>query len=222
MRTVSFIEKAYPKKQAYTFINGRCDSCTAASRTLMITFYLVRHGEAENNVRFILNSLPEATAYPLTERGGMQAAEMAVWLATVAPDAIFSSPILRAKETAEIIAQATGLAILFDKRLCEAGMGVFNGRPQQELLKKYPASEERISPDPEDGLESFLDLRGRLTQFLGELKGEYAGKKVVIVSHGDPLEQLHGILTDEAPGRSAIGWYPEKGSCTEVVWRSGN
>lgn len=182
-----------------------------------ITFYLVRHGEAENNVRFILNSLPETKTYPLTRRGREQVTETAKFLATVDADAILSSPIERAKETAEIIAEAAGLPIGFDERLCEAGLGVFNGRMYQELLEKYPAAEERISPDPADGIESFIELRGRLKSFLDDVKGKYAGKKVIIVSHGDPLEQLHGILTNEAPGRSATGWYPKKGSCTEVA-----
>lgn len=187
---------------------------------MKIIFYLVRHGEAENNVRFILNSMPETKTYALTERGRTQASETAALLATADADALFSSPILRAKETAEIIAEAARLPIAFDERLREAGMGVFNGRVQQELLDKYPASEERISPDPADGVESFIDVRGRLKSFLNDMQEEYAGKKVIIVSHGDPLEQLHGILTDEAPGRSATGWYPKKGSCTEVVWES--
>ena len=184
-----------------------------------ITFYLVRHGEAENNVRGILNSLPIRHEYPLTERGRKQAAEAGELLQTKEADVLFSSPILRARETAEIISQATELPIIFDDRLCEAGMGVFNEHDQKEMLKKYPNSTMRISPDPADGMESFLDVRGRLTALLDELKNSYAGKKVILVSHGDPLEQLHGILTEESPGSAARGWYPEKGSCAEVVFR---
>ncbi|MFZ2187062.1 MAG: histidine phosphatase family protein [Candidatus Moraniibacteriota bacterium] len=188
----------------------------------MITFYLVRHGEAENNVRFILNSLPENKTYSLTERGKEQVVETAQFLVTVGADAMFSSPILRAKETAEIIARVTGLSVEFDERLCEAGMGVFNGKMQQELLKKYPTAATRISPDGIDGVESFIDMRGRLKSFLDDVQEKYSGKKVIIVSHGDPLEQLHGILTNEAPGQSATGWYPDKGSYTEVIWREGS
>ncbi len=184
----------------------------------MITFYLVRHGEAENNVRFILNSLPEIETYALTELGREQASLAAKFLATVGADVIFSSPIARTKETAGIIAEATGLLVEFDERLREAGMGIFNGKKQAELLEKYGNPQMRISPDPVDGIESFIDIRGRLKSFLDDMKERYDGKKVVIVSHGDTLEQLHGILTDEAPGRSATGWYPQKGSCTEVVW----
>lgn len=184
----------------------------------MITFYLVRHGEAENNVRFILNSWPEKQTYSLTPRGQKQATDAARTLAQVGAQALFSSPILRAKETASIIAQATGLPIIFDERLREAGMGIFNGKKQSELLQKYPEAEMRLSPDPADGVESFLDIRARLKNFLEAVKVQYTGQRVIAVSHGDTLEQLHGILTHEAPGRSATGWYPKKGSCTEVAW----
>lgn len=183
-----------------------------------ITFFLVRHGEAENNVRHISNSLPEKEAYPLTAHGRKQVAETAALLQTKHPDMIFNSPILRAKQTAAIIAQATGLVSHSDERLQETGMGIFNNHTHEEFMTKYPDAASRMSPDPEDNVESFVDMRGRLMSFLEEMKEKYSGKKIVVVSHGDPLEQLHGILTEESPGVSARGWYPKKGSCTEVVW----
>ena len=179
----------------------------------------MRHGEAENNVQRIASSLPEAKGYSLTARGREQIAEVAEYLSSVDADMIFSSPIRRTRETAEIISEKTKVPIVFDERLCEAGFGSFNGRSIDLFFEKYSDPLMRISPDSKDGVESYIDMRGRLQNFLNDMKEEYAGKKAVIVSHGDTLEQLHGILTDEAPGRSAIGWYPKKGSCTEVVWR---
>lgn len=192
-------------------------SCTSMEQ--QITFYLVRHGEAENNVLHILNSAPVKKEYSLTEKGRKQATETANFLATVEAHALYSSPILRAKETAGIIAQATGLLIVFDDRLWEVGMGRFNGQKQQELLKKYPEPQMRLTPHEDDAMESIIAVRSRLELFLDELKEKHAGQKVILVSHGDPLEQLHGILTMESPGMAAQGWYPEKGSCTEVVFR---
>ncbi|MGK2848608.1 MAG: histidine phosphatase family protein [Minisyncoccota bacterium] len=184
-----------------------------------ITFYLVRHGEAENNTRFILNSLPEIKEYPLTALGREQAETTAQFLSTVSADTLFSSPILRARETAVIISEATGVPLIIDGRLQETGMGIFNGKGQELFLKKYANPQERISPDPNDGVESFVDMRSRLTDFLKEIRTHYRGKVVIVVSHSDPLEQLHGILTQEAPGQSAVGWSPAKGSWTKVLWR---
>lgn len=179
----------------------------------------MRHGEAENNTRSILSSFPETTTYPLTELGKKEVSKTAQFLAAIGADALVSSPMQRTKETAEIISRATGLPIQFDDRLREADFGIFNERYKEELFEKYPTSESRISAGKDDGVESFIDIRGRLTSFLDDMKEKYGGKKVILVSHGDPLEQLHGIFMNEAPGWSAMGWYPEKGSCTEVVWR---
>ncbi len=183
-----------------------------------MTFYLVRHGEAENNVRHISSSLPEKEKYPLTESGRQKVAETAEYLKKEEIDAMFCSPLLRTKQTAEIIAEATGLSFSIDERLHETGMGVFNGKTHEGFMKKYGDPVLRISPDSADGVESFLDMRGRLTAFLADMREQYRGKKVVVVSHGDPLEQLHGILTNESPGISARGWYPKKGEATKVVW----
>jgi len=102
---------------------------------MKITFYLVRHGESENNVRSILNSLPEIETYPLTQFGKEQITEVAKFLAAVNPDAIFSSPLRRTKETAEIISSAMGLKVEFDERLREAGWGEFNGKKAKSFLK---------------------------------------------------------------------------------------
>lgn len=182
-----------------------------------IVFYLVRHGEAENNVRRIVSSLPEKHEYSLTDIGREQIGKTAAFLKETSPDFLFSSPVCRARESAAIIAEATGCSVVLDRRLCETNFGSFNNHPMEEFLKKYPQAESRLNTDPADGVENFLDMRARLTSFLNDMK-QYGGKKIVVVSHSDPLEQFHGILTNEAPGRSASGWYPKKGSCTKIIW----
>jgi probable phosphoglycerate mutase len=185
----------------------------------MITLYLVRHGEAECNVLCVASSLPETTERHLTEKGREQIARVAESLVGKKVDGIIASPLVRTQETARIISEKISIPVQTDDRLHETGFGIFNERPIKLFFEKYPHPDMRISPDPTDGVESYIDMRGRLTTFLDDVKERYAGKAIVIVSHGDPLEQLHGILTNEAPGQSATGWYPEKGSCTEVVWK---
>src|SRR3989338_7604758 len=100
-----------------------------------ITFYLVRHGESENNVQDIGNSLPEEVKYHLTEKGRRQVEEATALLAQKKADAIFASPLLRTRETAEIISLKIGLPVIFDGRLCELGNGIFNNRPIREFLE---------------------------------------------------------------------------------------
>lgn len=184
-----------------------------------ITFYLVRHGEAESNVNHIGNSLPEKRKMYLTEKGLQQVAVTAGLLAGKGIDAIIASPLQRTRETAALISEQTGVEVLIDDRLHETGLGIYNDGPIDTFFSKYPEMKMRISPDPLDGTESFIDMRGRISGFLRDVKQIYPGKKVVIVSHGDVLDQMYGILREESPGQTFDdNWYPEKGSCTEVIW----
>jgi broad specificity phosphatase PhoE len=188
---------------------------------LPMKLYLVRHGEAEHNVLRVGSSLPEITERHLTEAGKAQIRLAAQLLRDKPIAAIISSPLVRTRETAAILSEATGVPVSIDDRLHETGLGIFNEKPIQLFFDKYPEPHMRISPDAQDGVESFIDMRGRLQHFLSDLERHHAGQSVVIVSHGDPLEQLHGILTHEAPGISSTGWYPAKGSCTEITWSGG-
>lgn len=184
-----------------------------------IVLYLVRHGEAENNVNRIGNSLPEKRKMHLTENGIHQVHETASFLSTKGIDAIIASPLERTRETARIISEQTGVEVLIDNRLHETGLGIYNDGPIDLFFSKYPDMKMRISPDPLDGAESILETRGRVESFLHDVKQVYLGKKVVVVSHGDVLDQMYGILKRESPGQTIDDdWYPKKGSYKEVVW----
>ncbi|MEI8096769.1 MAG: histidine phosphatase family protein [Candidatus Moraniibacteriota bacterium] len=186
----------------------------------MIIFYLVRHGEAENNVNHIGNSLPEMKKMHLTEHGVKQVAVTAEYLSQKKIDAILASPLQRTRETAGMISDKTGVEVLIDDRLHETGLGIYNGGPIDTFFSKYPDMRMRISSDVSDGSESFIDMRGRLEGFLHDVKEIYDNKTVVIVSHGDVLDQLYGILTQESIGQTLDDrYYPEKGSYKEVVWK---
>lgn len=185
----------------------------------MITFYLVRHGEAENNVNHIGNSSPEKIKMHLTVEGIRQVTTTAEFLVGKNIDVILASPLQRTRETAALIAEKIGKEVLIDDRLHETGMGIYNGEPIEKFFSRYPDMRARITTLGEDGTESFIDMRGRLTELLSDMKKVYADKKVVLVSHGDVLDQLYGILSEESIGRTLDDdWYPEKGSCMEVVW----
>jgi probable phosphoglycerate mutase len=186
----------------------------------MITFYLVRHGEAENNVSDIGNSYPELRKMHLTEKGIKQVEATAKYLSGQGIDAIIASPLARTRETADSISQATGKEVLIDERLHETGLGVFNGKPLQKFFSKYPDMHARILTDSADEVENMIDMRGRIESFLRDIRKIYADKKVVIVSHGDVIDQLYGILRHESIGQSLDDdFYPDKASCTEVVWK---
>lgn len=183
-----------------------------------LVLYLVRHGEAEHNVLRVGSSLPEITERHLTDRGKEQIRAAAELLAGQSIDAIIASPLVRTQETAAIISEKTGIPVETDDRLHETGLGVFNEQPIRQFFGKYPDPTMRTSIHEDDGVESFDTMRERLASFLADVWARYAGRTVVVVSHGDPLEQLHGLIVGEGAAAAAVGWYPAKGSCTRVVY----
>lgn len=184
----------------------------------MRTIYLVRHGESEYNVAGTLNSWPEKARYHLTERGREQIRSVAETLGRTGVDAIFASPLLRTQETAAIIAQATGTPVVTDGRLRETDFGVWNGRPVDEFWARYPSPLDRLDDDPDNGLKGFRDQERRLREFVEQelMREEQEGKRLVVVSHADPLGTLHGILTGLSVEESSVGWHPELGGCLSL------
>ncbi len=156
----------------------------------LCTIYIVRHGETEANRKRILQGHSD---FPLTEIGVREAKEFGKKFARVNFAAAFSSDLLRAKRTAELILLEKKIAVQTSKRLKERSFGRFEGRPFEEfgnklrdLFDKY----ETLSEDKrfkfkftKEG-ESDEELAIRMITFLREVAVAYAGKTVLVVSHG--------------------------------------
>ena len=156
--------------------------------------FLVRHGQARNNVERILMGHPKKGECMLTEKGKEQAKEVAQKLQKEKIDVIFASPLERTTETAEIISQKIGIEIIFDERLREVEVGNFEGRSWDEYLKLYPHSLNPGRTD-ENGIEGLEDIQDRLNSFINDVNEKYQGKNIAIVSHGGPLDVLKGMLS---------------------------
>jgi broad specificity phosphatase PhoE len=184
-----------------------------------VTFYLVRHGQSESNALGLLSSYPEVpgrTVRHLTEQGISEVKETAEKLRQENIDVIIASPLTRTVETAAIISEATGIPVLQDIRLRETNFGIYDAGPVERFFNAYSKPEERILTDGGDGVESFEDMRARVVSILDDVKRECDGKKVVLVSHADTLEQIHGVLVGENVRASAIGWSPKTGSMLKI------
>lgn len=147
--------------------------------------YLVRHGETTLNARGCYYG---RTDVGLSGRGRRQAEELRNFFGQVPLDAVVTSPLKRAAETAEIILSGRGtvaegagrestteaIKIYRDERLCEQDFGIFEGLTYRELTKRYPEQLDAWNRDyfgyriPEG--ESFLDVRRRVELFFGDLK----------------------------------------------------
>ena len=106
---------------------------------------------------------------------------------------IYSSDIFRACQTAKIVSKILGIKVIFDKRLREINLGVYHGRPKKELYNDFPRIIERFKKRPLKG-ESWNDVRKRLKSFLKDIEKKHKNKKILIVSHGDPLWLFEGII----------------------------
>jgi len=170
---------------------------------------MLRHGQAHSNVQEIMSSFPETFDNPLTDKGVKMAKEAAKILQTKNIDAIFASDVLRAKQTAEIVAQTLGLTVTFDQRLREIDFGSFNGKNIRELEGIVDGSpidttelKRRIKPGGKmigyafAGGEDYPDIAKRMYNFLQDIEKKYEGKIIVIVSHQSPLCLLEEKVKD--------------------------
>lgn len=183
------------------------------------TYALVRHGEAENNVQGLLSSMGSRKEYALTERGKKAIQETVEFLRTEKSDFIVASPILRARQTAEIIRDALGIPLTIDPRLCEARFGTFEETDHQVFIDFMQEHGTRAIGAPEFGVEGYMDIRERVRAFLESANSAFQGKKIILVSHGDTLQELYAELLGEPIGSEQGDghWFPEKGSCLVVT-----
>ncbi len=149
-------------------------------------YIFLRHGEAENNRQSIVSSYPEKKKHPLTIKGAKEIEKLIPWFKKKNVDLVFSSDLLRTRETAQIIAGALNKKIIFDKRLRENSFGIYNGRSREEWLSLFRNQMDKCTIRPEGG-ENLRDVQKRMMEFLKEMDNKYKGKTILIVSHANPI-----------------------------------
>ena len=156
-------------------------------------YFVMRHGETENNVKSIVNADP--TGNGLTEKGRKEVRQSAHALKRVGIDVIYASPFLRTKETAELVADALGLvhsAIITDDRLHELNFGSLSGKSLANFFAYRDAQSSPYTVPMPDG-ESYVDAKRRFGDFIYEIENTLKDKRVLIVTHGIGLESLTTI-----------------------------
>jgi broad specificity phosphatase PhoE len=153
----------------------------------MTTVWLARHGEVHNPGGLLYGRLPRIRLSP---EGRRQAQALAALLAPQPIQAVYSSPMLRARKTAELIAAGHNLRVRLDRDLHEIRTG-WQGEPLTDL--------ERINWDfyahpRSESDESIRAIAERMHRWLGRVLRRHAGGEVVGVSHGDPILILVGSL----------------------------
>jgi probable phosphoglycerate mutase len=159
----------------------------------LATIYIVRHGETEWNVTDRIQGQFDSS---LTKKGIEQAKQIGNKLRHISFDAIFSSDLLRAKRTAEIIKLDRQLEIITRESLRERSFGRFHGKSSKEykeetkeLLDEYQKLSEREQWKFkfDSNYESDEELASRFITLLQEVAAAYPNKTVLIVTHGGPI-----------------------------------
>jgi probable phosphoglycerate mutase len=155
-----------------------------AKSTLLL---LVRHGETPTTGMVLPGRAP---GLHLSDRGRAQADVVAGRLAAVPVDALYSSPLERARETAEPSAVRTGLVVDEDAGLTECDFGGWTGAALAELagLPQWQAVQHSPSTFRFPDGESFLEMQSRIVGALEVLRAARPGAVVVCFSHADPIK----------------------------------
>jgi 2,3-bisphosphoglycerate-dependent phosphoglycerate mutase len=178
----------------------------------------IRHGETAWNVDTRIQGQLDIS---LNEKGRWQAAQAASALAAERIDAIVSSDLSRAYETAQFVAKPHGLLVYTEPNLREREFGLFQGKTFAEIEAQHPEDalrwRKRVPDFAPDGGESLLIFRERVAQCLRRLAAQFAGKHLVIVSHGGVMDILYREATglDLAAPRS---WQLGNASINRVLW----
>lgn len=158
-------------------------------------FFIARHGEADHNINGHIAAGPEKgrPIAKLTKEGIRQIEKTAQELKKEKIDIIYCSPYTRTKQTAKIIAKATGAKVIVEKQLGEINTGVFNGRLVSEYEKFFEKPIDKFFKSPLGG-ESLSEVKKRMLSISKVINKNHVNKNILIVSHGDPLWMLEGVL----------------------------
>lgn len=156
---------------------------------------MVRHGQTDWNYE---QRYQGHCDIPLNDTGRQQARDLAAILQNETVEAVYSSDLCRAKETAEIIAAPLSLPVIIDPRLREMSFGLWEGQTFTEIYRDYPNEFEEWFRNTSDytvpGGESVNRLLKRFQVFMDDIKDRYTGT-VLLVTHGGVIRSfLFSIL----------------------------
>lgn len=181
----------------------------------------VRHGETDWNVETRIQGNLDIG---LNEKGQWQARRLSLALAAREPiAAIYSSDLLRARDTARAIADATQRPLHLVAGLRERGFGLFQGKTYAEVEAQHPEEALRWRKrDPEwappQG-ESLLALRERVLDTARTLAARHLDEQIVLVAHGGVMDMLYRAATGmglQAPRTWNLG----NAAANRLLWSS--
>jgi broad specificity phosphatase PhoE len=158
--------------------------------------YLIRHGQTDWNEKKRIQGITEV---PLNEIGREQVRKVARNFSDLLIGAIYTSPLQRAKETAEIMGSFHPCAIVEERMLHEGKFGALEGITIPEFDEKYAEEikrrhqlpcQERIHHKYTPDGESIYEILSRVIPFLHRIARDHMGENVIVVTHGFVMKSL--------------------------------
>ncbi len=149
---------------------------------------LIRHGETDWNVEGRYQGQADP---PLNTHGVAQAHQLAAELAAVGLECLYSSPLRRAWQTAQALANSLGLPLYSEPRLMEIHLGEWQGRLFTEIAAQDPDRLRRWKSEPwrtvPPGRETLPQVQARVYAALDDILAQHAGRCVGLVTHRIPI-----------------------------------
>lgn len=187
----------------------------------MLELTLVRHGETAWNTE---RRYQGGSDVPLNDVGRVQAEQLAPRLQNIAFDAVYSSDLSRAMQTAQLALAERAALIRPEPRLREINFGKFEGLTYEEIKQQYPqelATWEQDRNMPTHGGESLDAVVARVRDFAAHLRGTHDTQHVLVVGHGGSLGILLALALDMPPGK----WWQfrfKNAGISQVQWYDDN
>lgn len=182
------------------------------------TTVLLRHGDTPLSAEKRFSGVGEAA---LTPHGAAQARAAAARLrADGRVQAVVSSPLRRAWDSARIAAEVLELEVAVDEGLRETDFGAWEGHTFAEVQERWPELVRGWLADPTvapPGGESFADTAARVQQAHARLLTRFAGQTVLVVSHVTPIKTLVRLAL-QAPPAAVYRMHLDSACLTELDW----
>ncbi|NLX18138.1 MAG: alpha-ribazole phosphatase [Desulfobulbus sp.] len=181
-----------------------------------VSLYLIRHGETEQNKKGVLVG---STDTALNDHGRRQALSLRERINALQVDAVYSSPLARAVETASLVF-GDNAPIITDSSLQEFHFGEWEGMHFSEIAKQYPEAWRMWLTDWEKtripGSENFFAFTHRVISAVEEIVRSQPGQRVAVVSHGGCIRSLLAHFFCESVGKGYWRFKVDNATLSEV------
>ena len=183
----------------------------------MTTIIIVRHGQSQSNLNKTFGGQSDS---PLTELGITQAKLAAEHLKNTHFDAVYSSTLSRAHDTAKAIVHGRGLDIILEKDLRETCLGDWEGVSIDSVRDEYQRWRTEYDYAPPNG-ENTYEVRERFGKVLDRIAAENDGRTVLVASHGGGIRLLPSYYNGNNDELIASTPIASNVSITTVIYENG-